>query len=99
MALSVAVEGYGGVVEERYVGGPVWQLCQLAAEAGMPMLGLVAKYDDTKFNRSQIGAVAAELRQLAATAPPAEAEAAHRLLAMTERVDAKPHRYLVFIGD
>jgi hypothetical protein len=63
------------------------------------MLGNVDPYDDTRFNRMQMGLIVPELQAIIDSAPNGVADAARELLLMTDLVDRKPHRYLVFIGD
>ncbi|HWL35075.1 MAG TPA: hypothetical protein VNQ77_02675 [Frankiaceae bacterium] len=66
---------------------------------GAPLLGHVDPYDDTVFNEMQMPPLIRELQQLADTAPPAEAETARNLIALTDLVLRTPHLYLVFLGD
>ncbi len=62
------------------------------------MLGYVDVYDTT-FNQSQMRLVISELRGLIERGDQDEADAAREILALTEWVERRPHRYLVFSGD
>lgn len=75
------------------------ELIEFAQAAGIPMIGNVDPYDDTRFNQMQMRIVIPELRRLSEVAPDAAADAARELLSIAELVSAKAHRYLEFIGD
>ena len=74
-------------------------LIRFARASGLPMIGNVDPYDDTRFNQMQMQLVIPELRGLAEAAPSAAAEAAGELVPIAELVRAGAHRYLEFIGD
>ena len=73
-------------------------LVEAASAAGLPMLGAVDPYDDTRFNRLQVQTVRNELRQLADLTEDVTA-AACELLSLVDLVDLRPHRYLILVGD
>ncbi|GAB2698213.1 hypothetical protein GCM10027194_35030 [Thalassiella azotivora] len=75
------------------------RLVEFAKSLNLPMLGNVDPCDDTRFNSMQLRLVVHELRTLVDSAPEGAADAARALLALTELVDERPHRYLVFLGD
>jgi hypothetical protein len=75
------------------------ELIEFARAAGMPMIGSVDPYDDTRFNQMQMRLVIPELRRFTEVAPDHAADAARELLPIAELVSAKAHRYLDFIGD
>lgn len=99
MPLSVRVWTLPDMNLARCIHPDLNRLVEFAQSLKLPMLGNVDPYDDTRFNRMQMSLVVPELRMLADSAPEGAAGAAQELLALTELVDAKPHRYLVFIGD
>jgi uncharacterized protein (DUF2252 family) len=97
--MTVVVRGYSGAIEARSTHPGIGRLCQLAAESALPMLGYIDAYDDTTFNQSQMRLVIPELRSLIERSDQDEADAAREILALTERVERHPHRYLAFSGD
>jgi hypothetical protein len=99
VAITVVVRGYSGAIEARSAHAAIGRLCRLAAESALPMLGYIDVYDDTTFNQSQMRLVIPELRGLIERGDQDEADAAREILALTERVERRPHRYLVFSGD
>jgi hypothetical protein len=100
MPMSVKVETNTGERVASCTHSALDRLLARAEEMRLPLLGLVDPYDDTIFNRFQMQRVVPELTKLRDSACTSEeAEAAAQLLVLTQDVDAKPHRYLVFIGD
>ncbi|MFJ9432517.1 hypothetical protein ACIRQY_23055 [Streptomyces sp. NPDC101490] len=99
MGMSVEVRTFTGAVEATFVHPSIDELCRRVASQNLPMLGYVHPYDDTVFNRSQLRALAPELRALANGSAAEEAEAVHEILALAAQVERKAHRYLVFNGD
>jgi hypothetical protein len=99
MPLSAHVWSLPDVTLARCVHPGLERLVEEAVIAGMPMLGNVDLYDDTRFNRLQVKLVVRELDDLLKGGRGDVAVAAQELRDMTQLVLAKPHRYLVFIGD
>ncbi|MFJ4910663.1 hypothetical protein ACIQCR_34860 [Streptomyces sp. NPDC093249] len=96
--MSVIIRSYTGTIEATCCHPALDALCEQAAQAGLPGIGNVDKYDDTVFNRSQMRLVIPELTQLSLSTTPV-AEAAEEVLALARTIERKNHRYLVFNGD
>lgn len=99
MPISVRVQTYTGETLAICTHPAVDALCRRAESLALPMLGYVDRYDDTLFNRSQMRLLVPELKSLLDSGSAAEAEAVTQLLALTELLEHKPHRFLMFVGD
>ncbi|MFI1583664.1 hypothetical protein [Embleya sp. NPDC020630] len=101
MPISVNVRTYTGQTPAVCTHPAINDLCRRAETLALPMLGCVDPYDDTWFNKSQMRFLVPELKTLidSTSATEAEIEAATEVLALTEQLEHKPHRYLIFSGD
>ncbi|MFB9460912.1 hypothetical protein [Streptomyces antimycoticus] len=97
--MSVIIRSYTGTIEATCCHPALDALCHQAAQAGLPGIGNVDKYDDTVFNRSQLRLVIPELTQLSLSTPALVAEAAEAVLELARTIERLSHRYLVFNGD
>jgi hypothetical protein len=99
MPISVRVQTYTEETLATCTHPAIGDLCRRAETLALPMLGYVDPYDDTWFNKSQMRLLVPELETLIASTSALEVEAATEVLALTEQLDRKPHRYLIFNGD
>ncbi len=98
MAITVDIrDEQGGLVQREYEGS-----FELAAalsdldDAEYPMLRFVDPYGTTYFSSLQMIGVIPELERLAKASPRPTLD---KVLQMARRVRAKPHTFLVFVGD
>src|SRR5437763_8313390 len=99
MPLSVRVWTLPDRVLARSIHRGLNQLIREARRQGLPTLGNVDEYDETRFTRMQMSALIPELQSLVQSNISEVADAATELLALGEQERGGPHRYLVFIGD
>lgn len=99
MSVSVLVRTFTGNILQSTTVPLVKEMCTLAREMDLPLLGGVDPYDNTIFNGLQVAGVQRELQTLRLRGPEEFEEVIDEINRLIGLVTQKPHRYLVFNGD
>ena len=99
MAIAAIVRTYTGERIASSIDVSFNSMVEMAVLAELHLLANVDPYDDTVFNRSQVGTLVREVALLRRLHPDQEADAIRELGRLANLVEEKPHRYLVFVGD
>jgi hypothetical protein len=97
--ISVLVRTFTGTVLQSVTAPLVKEMCDLAREIDLPLLGGVDPYDNTVFNSLQVVRVRSELEILRLNDSGKFEAVIEGIISLIDLVQQKSHRYLLFSGD